>query len=218
MVRTLTLSILLFSSTLGMAQKEKDSVPSNYFGIQLGSLGIGGQYSHNIHPRWNIRLSASYIQLSMDKEKVTSTYRQDIEYNARLGGIALLADYSLRKTNGNFKLSTGVIYQFNKVSQNSQFTYIGDESSQLDLGTLNLTFTTFPVNPYVGLVLGNFQTKKRLFFTFEMGTTFHGSPRVEFTGTGIVRHTADQGEIVEKNVHNYSWYPYGNFQLNYKLK
>ena len=110
----------------------------------------------------------------------------------------------------------GVFYQANKLLQRDDYTYVGDDRNE-DLGNLTIDFTSFPVSPYVGLIFGNYKSGRRCTVAFELGTLFHGKPRVNWVGEGIIAPTAEQDEIVAGNVSNYNWWPYANFQINYKL-
>ncbi len=216
MKKQILLGVLCLISTLSLAQADSAKM-SNYFGVQFGSLGIGGQYVHPIHPRWNLRATGSYFSMSLDQTVEATNYTESRTYNATLGGGALIADFSFLKSTPNWKLAMGAFYQINKVGVNSSYLYKRNGETG-DAGTLDLTFTTMPVNPYLGLVWGNFRTKKKVFFTLELGTMFHGTPNVDFTGSGLIEATTLQKPIIEDNVSNYNWFPYANFQINYKLR
>lgn len=208
----------LFVGSLSFAQeKADDRSNANYVGIQMGSLGAGAQYVHSIHPRWNLRFSGSYFKASMDQTIETTDYTEYRTNNGQVGAFAALADFNISKNTPNWKLSTGLMYQVNKINRFSSFeATINDDV--FDMGTLDLTFTAFPVNPYAGLVFGNFKTEKKVFITLELGTLFHGKPNVDFEGTGMIRLTGqDNEQRVNDNVSNYNWFPYANFQINYKL-
>ena len=216
--------IIGLTSQLSAQESEKSSpsFPENYklssptLGIQLGSMGIGIQYTHPLSERWNLRGTASYFDIALPQSIPSSTVNTERVYSARLGGIGAIADYSFSKKTPNWKLAMGLFYQINRVGIYQEFTYVGDDLNE-DLGTLDLQFDSFPVSPYAGLVFGNFKSQKRVTFSLELGTLFHGRPNVTFTGTGRIGPTAEQDELVAENVSNYNWFPYANFQLNFKL-
>lgn len=210
--------LAVFAMLGGMSYaQEASSAPTQYVGVQFGSLGAGAQYVRSIHPRWNLRFSGSYFKASMDQVVETSRYTEYRTNSGQVGAFAALADFDISKKTPNWKLSTGLMYQVNKINRFSTFETEMD-GEMLDLGTLDLTFTAFPVNPYAGLVFGNFKSEKKVFFTLELGTLFHGRPNVDFVGTGLIAPTAEQDGLVESNVSNYNWFPYGNFQINYRIK
>lgn len=212
----------LLLASVGFAQEsestasptKKTNLPSPYLGVQMGSMGFGMQFVYPVKPRLNLRLAGSYFQYSMDIQTTTSRYETDRTQFLKVGGVGLIADYAFLKTSLNWKLAAGLFYQVNQIGQYDSYTYV-DNGNNEDLGTLDIDFTTFPVAPYAGLVFGNFNSGKRVTIALELGTLYHGKPRVEMTGTGPVGPSAENADLIESNVSNYNWFPYGNFQINY---
>jgi len=213
-LRTLALLVLLTTGST-FAQEVEKKAPS-YLSLKLGTLGGGLEFSHAIAFRWALRYNFTYFQYAMNKETKSGNVTTVRDASVRAGGLGVISDFNLSKTNPNFKLAMGAVYQFNRVSDSRAYTYTSSSTTE-DLGSLTLTFTAFPVNPYVGFVAGNFRSQKHLQFSFEAGTLFHGRPRVEFTGTGRIQQTAEQVGIVEENVKNYNWFPVGFFNLRYVI-
>lgn len=202
---------------LSLSTNAQDTLKGKpYASLKLGTLGIGLEYSHPISPRWSARLNASFLNLKMHKESESGSIITVKDTKINLGAVGLVGDFNLSKTNPNWKLCVGVVYQMNKISENRAYTYSSSDLTE-DLGSLSLKFTAMPVNPYVGLMVGNFRSQKKLQFSIEAGTLYHGAPRVEFTGTGRIAGTAEQKDKVEANVKNYSFFPVGYINVRYVL-
>ena len=218
--KLLVACLLIGSMTYAQSDSTASKAPtgkSDYVGLQFGSLGIGGQYVHPLNARWSLRFSGSYFSMGAPTSTiVTPRYTETRDVKGTVGGGSAIADFDISPKTPNWKLSMGAFYTINEVSQMSSFVYT-ENGNNKDVGTLDLTFTANPVSPYLGLVWGNFKTKKKLFFTLELGTLYHGKPKVSFTGTGLIEPTTQQDYIIADNVSNYNWFPYANFQLNYKL-
>lgn len=220
-IRTLALLALFFAGITyaqdspPKAATQSEKAPS-YISMKVGSLGAGLEFSHSIASRWAMRYNFTYFQYTKNAETKSGNVETVREAFVRCGGLGVIADYNLSKTNPNWKLAMGLVYQFNRVSDSRTYTYTGSSTPE-DLGNLTLAFTAFPVNPYLGIVAGNFRSKKHLQFSFEAGTLFHGRPRVEFTGSGRIQQTTEQIGIVEENVKNYNWFPVGFFNLRYVI-
>lgn len=207
-----------FALTAKISQAQEKSSP--LVGFQVGTMGLGFQYVHPINSRWDLRAAATYFQLKHNREwttTTTSTLTTSETIKGRTGGVSLIADYNLSSKTPNFKLAFGALYQLNRLIDTR--SYLVEYSGQnVDLGNLTLEYTTFPVSPYAGFVWGNFKTEKKIVYSIELGTLYHGKPRVDFTGEGRIAPTAEQDEMAAENVKDYNWYPVLNFQINYKLK
>lgn len=194
--------------------QEKNS--NSTLSFQIGSLGIGANYSHLIKNDIDIRLSASFLKLGYDLSSISSTLQIDKKREFRTGGIGLIADWAFIKNNPNFKLSGGVFYQINRIKEERDYTYIKDNLNE-KLGLISIAFSSKPISPFLGFTYGNFKSEKKITYAFELGTLYHGKPIVEFIATERLSQTAEQKPIVENNVKNYNFYPVMNVKLIYKL-
>ena len=190
-----------------------------YLGIQLGSLGAGLQFAYPIGNRFDVRISGTYLpKIGLSIPSTEQGVDIVSKYNFQTGCVALICDLSLSKKKPGIKLAFGAVYSMTKVSGTRQYH---EPTYDLDLGSLTLGFTPkLPVNPYLGLVFGNFMKSKVVFFTLEIGALYHGKPKVVFTGDGRVSPTANDAntQIIADNVKSLQFYPYANLQLNFRLK
>lgn len=228
MLKTLATTCLMLVSILSIkaqdnaattsAPAESDYVNRPYLGIQfIGSTGIGLQFAYPIGQRWDIRVTGNRfgkksrtIKSSEEGVDVTS----DISFET--GGIGLIGDFSLSKKKPGIKLAFGAVYS--SLALNITRSYYHPDY-KIDLGKLSIQSDMMPVNPYLGMVFGNFKKAKRVVFAFEMGVLYLGKPKVIFTGEGRVGPTANESntEIIENNIKSAQFYPYTNMSLNFKL-
>lgn len=208
------LAFMIVFSFLNFSQELEKQKPT--LGIQVGSMGAGLQFTYPFAKRWDARIAASYMSLNLNSSSKDKTIATEKKTGVTMGGVSLIADFTLSSKTPNWKLAMGVVYPLNKIEETRSYTYIADGFNE-DLGSLTLAFTPIPINPYLGFVFGNFKSTKRVGFALELGTLYHGKPSVSFTGTGRIEPTSEQDEVVANNVKNYNFYPYANFQLIFKL-
>lgn len=186
-------------------------------GAQAGSFGPGLNLTYEHSEKWNFRFSTSFWKHSRSKEderRAGVSFDQQNEF--RLGGIALLADWKCIPQVQKLSLSGGIFYQFNRFTQTRSY-FIMDEGAQRDLGSLTIELRTFPVSPYLGVHYRIIESSKNWNLSAEAGALFHGRPKVNFTGTGNVEPTAEQDEIIARNLKNYNFYPNITILFTYKL-
>lgn len=205
--------LLLCTHLLAFSQEEK---PKKYISQHLGTLGFGIEYNHGFTNRFSLRGNLNYFRLNQKTTYSNSTLYE--KYRAfRSAGIGVIADWRFIGNAPNWKLSAGVYILSRRASETRDYIYTNEDLTE-DLGRLSIKFSTFPVNPYVGFIYGNFMSVKPITYSIEFGTLFHGNPRVDFTGNGRIEQTTQQDDIIKENVKNYMFYPVLNFKLNYKLK
>jgi hypothetical protein len=210
--KTLTVLLTLFiSNNLLNAQSGNQSV-----GLQLGSQGIGAFYEYGITDRLDLRGGASFFSFSnvgQSKSRDITVYTQT---KIRIGGISLGVNYVPYEEFGWLKISGGLFAQWNS-AQVGQYYILERDGETEYYGNLILTAKTFPVSPFASVLLGNFDTNKKLVFGVEIGTTFHGSPKISFTGDGRVEPTTEQQPLIQSNVKNYMFFPILNFKTAFKF-
>ena len=182
-------------------------------GINAGSNGLGAQYNIAVLPYLTGRVQGSYAakkNYTFDTEDSGTNVNNDLSVTT--GFVGLFADGHLPDLQW-LSLSLGVVYDFTTINLVQNVTGAAAE----DLGKLTLDVKVNNVNPYMGLMFGNPIPKKRVNVGFQLGTYYVGSPKVTWVGEGIVGPTADQADIVEDNLKDYSWMPVLALHLNIKL-
>lgn len=181
-------------------------------GIHLGSSGIGAQYSINVLPYLSGRFEGNYIaKNNYLHNMVIDGVDLENDISVTTGFVGLFADFhSPKATIVNFTI--GVVYDLTTINLVQNAT-----ANSLEVGTLTLEATINKINPYFGVLLGNTVPKKKVGVAFEIGTYYVGSPEITWEGSGIVGATADQGDIIQENVKDYSWMPVLSFHLNFKI-
>jgi hypothetical protein len=215
-----SLSLIFAQETDTKLSKTDDSEykPRLYLGIQVGTLGGGLQLGIPITKMIDVRLSGSMIRPK--SRNITSKedgvdVKSMLEFKSSSG--SLIFDFSLSKNKPGIKLAAGAFY--NNISLNVDRSYY-HSTYEIDLGNLEMNFTNKnKINPYLGMVFGNFKKSKSMFFVFEMGMIYHGSPKLNFTGEGRISPTANESntQAIENNVSSVKFYPYVNMQLNFYL-
>ncbi len=220
------LSLFLMESTYKAQTTEEKSKTTtstetkNGFnaGIQIGTLGAGAHFVYALNDRVHFRLSGSYIPLkyknSFEEEKNVNT---DNELQVKLTTVGLKCDLMPSKSLEGFRFSLGLFYNASQYQIHRIYTY-DDGSIKEDLGTLTIKANYPKINPYLGMVFGKYKASRKVNLFLEMGVLYIGKPTIDFTGTGRVEPTAEQGPIVQENLKGYNWMPNVNLHLNYKLK
>ncbi|SFT73115.1 hypothetical protein SAMN05216474_1988 [Lishizhenia tianjinensis] len=219
--RLLLLTGLLCLSFTHLAQEETATSfsPRPSVGLQVGSLGAGLQFTYPLSKRIELRASGTYLpELGMTFTGKSGGADVTSDYKFSTGGGALVATYSPFAKRTGIKIATGAIYTLTKVSAvNTYYLPKYDEN----LGVLGIEINPgLPVNPYLGIILGNAGKAKWVSYAFEFGAMYHGKPQVTMTGEGRIAPTANESNtaIIENNISSLQFYPYANFQLNFFLK
>jgi hypothetical protein len=222
--KTILFALVLIVNSFLFSQYAKND---SYFGLTLGTNGIGAQLGYTINPRINLRISSSYLSTDYSDDFIerknlinTGDFLMN-KWNINVSSVSIGTLIDIKPfINSEFvRVSLGVFYNSFTANYNSNYSYSDTKKGlNFDAGTLKLNVTTAPIKPYIGLLLGTPSDSKRVNFSIEMGTMFQQSPNARFTGEGMVGPTASQEPIVQKNVSNYNFYPTLSFQLNYRFK
>lgn len=145
--------------------------------FKAGSTGLGAELTVGLNQSLNLRLAAQGFGYQ-DERTVSG-----IDYDADLSLVSGSAALDWHPGGGIFRLSGGLLLQGNKV-----------EGLAVPRGTVTIGDTTYPassvgtitaqgdfprsVAPFATLGFGNGARGGRLFFSFEVGAAFSGSPVV----------------------------------------
>ena len=223
MKKTLIITLLLLTTTVSFSQYNKKDF---YIGINMGTNGLGGQFGYVLHPRFNLRLSSSYLQAKYNDQLIESTNlirktdKLSNDWNIDLSSFSLGAITDIKPfiNNDFLRISLGLFYTSFSANYTGNYSYSdADYGLNFDAGQLQLDFTTTPIKPYIGLLLGKPSVTKKINFSVELGTMFQATPIAHFTGKGMIGPTATQESRVQSNISNYNFYPILSFQLNYRF-
>lgn len=192
------------------------SYSQHVFGLQLGSFGVGANYEFHFNKNANLRASASFLYWEASGVKKSRDFEVIARNQLRTGGVGVYFDHRLFEKIDWLRGSVGLVYNFNKISGQQYCIYTKNLEPEF-FGSLDLTIKTFPVNPYVGVLIGNYNNKRKINFGLEVATLFHGTPKVSFTGVGEISPTAEQEPLIQSNVKNYYFLPMVNFRLTFNL-
>lgn len=198
------------------SQAQLDLKQTNY-GIQLGSMGLGIQAANQVTEKLQLRVPLTFAQMTFKKDVRFGDIASSNERKMRTGGIGVISDWSLLPSYETIRFSGGLFFQFNRLKETRSYAFY-NEGLVEDMGSLTIDVKSFPLSPYIGVLLGKINPDKQWNILLDVGTLFHGRPKVDFTGTGRIAPTADQDDVVENNLKNYNFYPNINFQLYYNFK
>lgn len=183
-------------------------------GLHLGTSGIGLQYNISLAPFVVARLEGNYIgkkNIIIDQVKDGVNIKNDISVTT--GYVGLFGDFHVPGVKW-LNLTIGGVYDLTTI----KLVQTASSTSGESLGSLSLDTQIRDINPYVGIMLGKTIPKILLNTSLQIGTYYIGSPKVNWTGEGLIGPTADQGDIVEENIKDYSWMPVVSLHLNFKIK
>jgi len=192
------------------------------FALRASTLGIGGDVSYPVSPKFNVRLGGSYIGYS--QSKVIDQDDISVQYNAdgHAASGQLMADFfpmgnMLRLTGGlvlnlteaNAKVFSVKPYTIN-AGQPDEKTFSAERMGTLSakVGYKN------PVAPYLGFGFGN-PTRGGFGFELEVGAMYAGQPKIEMSGTGLIGPTAAQAPELEKGLESFRIYPMLSLGLSF---
>jgi hypothetical protein len=206
------LILILYSLPCFIASAQVPKLNSVSF--TAGSLGFGTHVKASFSPKLDFRLGASFFQAKLNKTSEASIISFEREQLLRTGAICITADWRAFKNSEYIALCGGIYYQLSQFKDTRNF-WVTDTKE--DLGQLTVAIKPFPINPYLGILIGKTNPDKKINYFAEIGTLFHGIPKVDFTGSGRVEPTASQGPVIRENLKFYNYYPVLNLHLNYNL-
>lgn len=160
-------------------------------GLRASTLGLGAELSVGLLDRLVLRVPFNTFRYSDNITEDEISYDSELE----LRTVGLLAD--LHAFGGGFHMTAGLYSNGNELNLlaseatgNDSFQvgnqrYRSDPSDPFEL-TAGLDFES--VAPYAGIGWGNAAQAERngVYFKFELGVLFQGSPRAEADGSGSV--------------------------------
>jgi len=156
----------------------------------LGSTGLGAHISVPIQPNLNARFGLNYLNYSYS----SSTTDVDYDYKLKLNTFDALLDYF--PMDGGFRVSTGIVYNGNKIdvvgkpTATGTYTLNGNTYTAANAGTINGNIDFRKVAPYLGIGWGNANKEKGWGFSGDLGVLFQGSPNTTLTNSGCTATAA----------------------------
>jgi hypothetical protein len=209
---TVLASLILFCSSITMAQDYAVAVKASTYGINLEAIrSFGTDY--------NARLGFAFFSYSLNGGGGDEdfTYSGDL----KLSSISALGDW-FPFSGTTFRLTGGIFVNLNKakllLTPTETYTMGGTTYSPADLGTLTADIKFNKVSPYLGIGFGNpVGGAPGLDFTFDIGAMYHGAPQATMHAEGLLAPTAGQASKLENNLSWFKFYPVVSFGLSYKF-
>jgi hypothetical protein len=189
-------------------------------GPQIGITGSVHQLLHCSRPI-NIRALFSYIQFKTDIDKTVSEQDLSININSRVSSANLLLDFHPLKN--WLRISAGAFFSFTETKTKMQ-SKDGKSIGMItvtpeEMGNLEFTFSRHPVEPYLGVGIGN-ALEKRVNFLLDLGVAYTGPLKVKGKGTGMIGPSSDNAQNMQKVFENHNelfWWPVLSLGLGVKL-
>lgn len=193
-------------------------------GIQAGLPGLGAEVAYNLNQHFNARLRSTYFIINDYQIKYeVSDQPVSVGLQADLLAFDLLAEY-LPWKGSSFKLVAGAAY-FNSfgasttimLDENTQFGEIELEPDQV--GSITISNQSAGLAPYAGLGFGRAVPKRRVGFSFEMGTYYLPAPDIELAASGLMspNANAEQERKFEEAFSSFRWLPHMMFKIAVRL-
>jgi hypothetical protein len=188
--------------------------------LKASTLGFGLEVIRRQNQFFTFRLGGTYFP--WERRNTDVEFEVEKTYTANFSAVTLIADWFVIGHFSTFHLSGGFVYNKSnlKVDGIPSNTYtIGSYTIPPEqIGDISIRLTPNKFSPYLGAGFGSFiSNKKRLTFNVQLGILYQGPPEVEFNATGMIEPTAEQIEIVARNMEGFIFYPVLDLQIVYRL-
>lgn len=189
-------------------------------GPQIGLIGSVHQFLHCSMPI-NIRALFSYLPYKTEFDQTVSDQDLTMNINSRVSSANLLLDFHPLKN--WLRVSAGALFSFTETKakmQSKDGKSIGLITvTPEEMGSLEFTFSRNPVEPYLGVGIGN-SLEKRVRFLMDLGVVYTGPLNVKGTGTGMIGPSSDNARNIEKVFEKHNelfWWPVLSLGVGIKL-
>jgi len=190
--------------------------------LNLGSQGIGGEFTYGVAKKVALRLGVNVIPVSVNDAFEFADFNSTSKVSAKFTNIHLLADYTPFKSAPAFRLVGGVAYFARAkgsmyVQPKDNYTYGDIVLNEEQMGYLNMDIDWKGIAPYAGIGLFRVMPKRRFNVNLDLGTYYLKQPDIKIVGTGILKGNNSQEGQLEENVKDYRWLPVIQLNFSYKL-
>lgn len=189
--------------------------------VRGGSPGVGLDAVVQLSDHFNTRIGASFFQYGQTNTSSYDTVEMEIDTNAQLFSISVLADY-FPWTGKSFHLTGGLFYNGNSVDASAvalnEYTVGNLTFTPEEIGSMDAEVSFAPISPYLGLGFGNpILPGKRLGMTFDIGVLYHHKPSVSMNGSGLIGPTADEAPKLEADLESFRFFPVVSLGLAFRI-
>jgi hypothetical protein len=189
-------------------------------GPEIGLIGSVHQFLHCPIPI-NIRAMFSYLQYKTDFDQKVSDQKLAMNINSRVSSADLLLDFHPLKN--WLRISAGAFFSFTETKakmRSKDGKSIGLITvTPEEMGSLEFTFSRHPVEPYLGIGVGN-ALEKRVSFLMDLGVVYTGPLKVKGSGSGMIGPSSDNAKNLEKVFEKHNelfWWPVLSLGVGIKL-
>ena len=215
------LALAAIAGSPGLARADDGT----HVGIALtaGLSGLGADLGVNVTDYVGLRATVSDFSINR-----TGNYGTSVGWDARLTLFQAGALLDLYPFAGDFRLSTGVVQDGNKVTLNGRpsggsYTFNGTTYPASAIGNASASIDWSKAVPYLGLGWGNLAGSRGLHFTSDFGVLFTGSPNTSLSATCNVpsacanfdANLAAERTKLQNDVHNVTFWPVFRLGIGY---
>lgn len=189
------------------------------FSVQASTLGPSASLHFRATDALHVRLRGSYLPYTYNDEFEDNDVTAEANADLKLGGPEARLEWHPFKT--AFHLSGGALFNITEVDGSvvptKPYEYSDEKTfSPEKLGSLDATVSYPSVAPYAGIGFGH-ALNSRWSFLVELGAYYTGSPQVEMEGTGLIKPTEQNAEVLEKGFESFTVLPHFAFGLAYQF-
>ena len=178
----------------------------------VSTLGIGMDLSSAVTDTIDARIGFSQFKKSFNQSTSSNGGQANYSGNLKLSSVDLLADWHL--FNGVTHLTTGAMYNGNKLEMNAVGTYVINGTSYNTPLTTTVAFNKFA--PYLGFGWSGRARNTGWSFKSDFGILFQGAPKTTITAPGVsAADIASEEKTINDSLKNFKYYPVISIGIGY---
>lgn len=217
---TLFLAGILGKQEYASAQEDVKFFDHLSVALNVSTAGPGLELATPINEHFALRAGFNVLPFSFPYDYNSGDLSLNVKAKVKLLNGNVLADW-FPFEKAPFHLTAGLFLgntEINAAGHSTEAFELGGWLIQPDeMGNIDVKIKGAPVKPYLGLGYGRSIPNSRFGFKVELGTMYHGSPKVTAGATGMISDTAGEAQKVQDNLKDYYLYPVLSFQLVYKI-
>lgn len=212
----------IFSSSIFC--QENKFTKKNAIGVEVGTLGIGIQFSRGLKENMSLKVGARFLDVSdyaIENIEINNE-NFDVTTNVKSRIFHAVIEY-LPFTKSSFKIVGGFGY-IAKANLNIDTFYneevqIGDILfNREELGSFTNRVSWSGIAPYIGIGFGRALPNKNFGISFELGAFYAGSPDVNFSASGLLTPSGEENaQLIRETLEEIKFLPNLNLTLSYKF-
>jgi hypothetical protein len=204
------------------AQNAADRTDQKSVQLNIGTQGVGAEFTYGILPHLALRGGVNLIPLKANNVFEISDFNSTSKIAADFYNVHALADYTPFEQAAWFRLVGGFAYFFKakgkvRISPADDYQYGDLVLSRDQIGYVDLNVDWKGLAPYLGIGLNSTFPKNKFNVGVDLGTYYLSKPDASIIGTGLLTGNASQTGQFQSNIKDYRWLPVVQLNFNFKL-